>query len=340
MSLWQNTRTHLAQFGRDLRAYLFGKGIVSTAVIAASFFSGGTLVPFAIALGGVAFNMFRRRREQNHYLDTMVVKYRDEIGDLFGINPENVTRAQVTRVAYGDPERGISGNPILAQAIDRQRAKSWLNFGTSLMAAGATLLILSIGGAAFAGTMLAQMSPLLQHLGTSAVALMSGLFIHKGLEFFVGQHSGIGAASAHDLVLQLEHRHSRGRAVTPEQVMAVKLAAFPALAEEVRVSTGRDFLRLRASDQQRWMARLDPERQMMLIADELNKGTIDATQIPFILTGQIAIHRTPPRPVSAPANGVAPQKSFVEKLGLVQRVDKNHVARVEESRTPIAQPAR
>jgi hypothetical protein len=329
-----------AQFGRELRVYLFGKGIVSTAVVAASFFSGGTLVPFAIALGGVGLHMFMRLREQNQHLDTMAVKYREEIAQQFGIDPANVTRTEVKLAAFGDVERGIPGNPILAQAIDRQRGKNWLTLGTALVAAGATLLILSFGGAALAGTMLAKMHPLMQHLGTSAVALVSGLFIQNGLEFFVGQRSGLGRASAHDLVLQLEHRHQRGRAVTPEQVMAVKLAAFPALAEEVRRQTGRDFLRLRAPEQQRVMAQLDPQNQMALIADELNKGTMDATQIPFILTGQIVIHRTPPRPVSAPANGQGQQKSFAEKFGLVERVDKTHVARVEESRTAAAQAAR
>jgi hypothetical protein len=340
MSRWQNMRAQLAEFGRDLRAYLFGKGIVSTAIVAASFFSGGSLLPFVIAAGGVGLHMYTRRREQNQYLDKMVVQYREEIGLLFGIDPASVTRAEVKLAAYGDVDRAVAGNPILAQAIDRQRAKSWLKLGTSLIAAGATLFVLSLGGAAFAGTMLAQMSPFLTHLGASAVALTSGLFIQNGLEFIVGQRSGIGKAAANDLVLRLERRHQLGRAVTPEEVMAVKLAAFPALAEEVRVQAGRDFLRLRAPEQQRWMARLDPQGQMTLIADEVNKGTIDVTQIPFIITGQIPIHQTPPSSICEPVSGQVQQKSFAERLGLVERVDKTHVARVEESRTLAAQPAR
>jgi|GEM_PF-3195488 len=338
---------------RDVQTYLAGKGVVSFAVIAASVLSSISfmpwIVPFTVAAGGVGLNMFRRLTDQWHYQDDMAIKYKDEIGAQLGIDPSTVTREHVKTLAYGNEQEGIEGNPILAQALDRQRSKSWLVFGTALLAAGVTFLLLSTGAGIIAGGMLSAM-PILEGvpfiptivgmMGGAVVAGLSSLFIQDGLELLIGAKSGISAPSAHDRINAIEARHARGKTVTPEQVFQVKLCISPELEERVVAMTGKPFHSLKANVQERVLAQMDLKGEMSLIAREINKGNIDATELAFILTGQQPIHKAEVEKESTEELAqVAERKpSFTERLGLkahdaaVERVDESRVVPIESGR--------
>jgi hypothetical protein len=341
----------------ETQLHLMGKGITASAAIVAGFIAGTTsmwVVPFMIALGGVGANMFFRLRDQWNYQDEMANKYRGEIADRLGIAPEAVTREHVKLAAYGNEEQGIDGNPILAQALERQRQKSWLVFGTAMLAGLVTFTLLTWSGVGLAGVVgeavasfaggvvplwMVPITNVIGMMGGTIIAAASSLFVQDGLEFLIGNAKGINAPSAHDRILAIENRHARGKSITPEQILQVKLAAYPELEERVLAMTGKHFHTLNADMQTRVLARLDPKGEMKLVANELNKGNIDARELPFILTGQQPIHRSTVDKESEQSSHQAERKqSFAERLGF--KPHHEHTERIDESRVVPIESAR
>lgn len=301
-----------------------------------------------IALGGVGMHLAKRFNEQWRYQDEMALKYKEEISAKLGIDPNSVTRQHVKLVAYGDPKQGIEPNPVLAQALDRQRSKSWLVFGTAIAASIITFAILTFSNGAITaavGDGLSSMfsdkllppaldfvSAIVGGLGSSIITAASSLFIQDGLEFAIGKARGISMPSAHDRILAIESRVLRGKAVTPQQIFEVKLAYSPHLQERIVGMTGKPFHALKAEQKERVMNQIDRRGEMQAVADEINKRTIDATELPFILTGQQAFVRTAPRAEEVQVSEQPRKKTFLEQLGFGDKKEQSHAERADESR--------
>lgn len=331
----------------EVQVHLKGKGITSGAVIIAGVLSPVMpfIVPFTIALCGVGAHMFYRLREQWSYQDAMADRYRDVIADRLGIAPSEVTREHAKIAAYGNEQEGIDGNPILAQALDRQRNKSWLVFGTALVAAAVTFMLLSSGAGLIAGGMLEAL-PILQNVpiipnvigmfGGAVVAGLSSLLVQDGLEMLIGNAKGINAPSAHDRILAIEARQARNKSVTPEQIFQVKLIVAPELEARVEAMTGKKFGALKADMQERVLARIDPKGEMLMIAEEINKKHIDAKDLTFILTGQQTVRPADVEKGYAEDTGrprARSKPSFTERLGFKHHDEAaSHAERIDESR--------
>jgi hypothetical protein len=359
MNPLETIQSGLNSWVHETKVHLAGKGITTGAVMIASVLSPVLpwIVPFMIALGGVATHMYFRLREQWKYQDEMALKYKDEIASQLGIDPEAVTREHVKLAAYGNEQQGIEDNPILAQALNHQHQKSWLVFGTALLAAVVTVGLLTFSGGIITdaiGSGLVSMfglnavppalgfvSSVVGNLGGFVIAAGSSLFVQNGLELLIGNAKGINAPSAHDRILAIEARHARGKSVTPEQVFQVKLAASPELEERVVAMTGKHFHALKADIQERVLARIDTKKEMHTVAEEINKGNIDATELAFILTSQQPLHKTKVEKEcdDSPVPVAEHKKTFAERLGLKPKED-GHAQRIDESRVVPIESAR
>ena len=309
-----SVRDWLGRFTRDLKTYLLGKGVVSTAVFVASFLSSGTLLPYAMVIGGVALQTFFSLRSNWRYQDDMTNRYREEISMQLGLDPAQVTRAHLRLVAYGNEEAGIPGNRILAQAIERRGRKSWLNFGAALLAGATTLGMLTLGMDVVAASLLADhVGGFMQRFGVGAVAMLSGLVVQNSVEFFVGRAHGITAPSAHDQILALERQRQRGRAITPAQIFSVVIAADPTMDIIVQQTTGKSFAQLNANEKARALKAIDTNGEMQRLAGQINRGELLMTEIPFVLFDGGASGAAPPR-TPDPVGGTAPQHSFTDRV--------------------------
>ncbi len=314
MNLLQDIRARALGFVSDLKAYLLGKGVVSTAVLVSSWLSSGTLLPFAVVLGGVALQTFFSLRGGWRFQDEMTNKYREEISMQLGLDPAQVTRAHLRLVAYGNEEAGIPGNRILAQAIERQGRKGWLNFGAALIAGATTLGLLTVGMDVVAGSLLAEhVGGFMQRFGVSAVAMFSGLFVQNGVEFFVGRAHGLHAPSAHDQILALERQRLRGRAITPAQIFSVVIAADPQMDRVVRQTTGKSFAQLNANERTRALKVIDTNGEIQRLAEMVNRGDLLMTELPFVLFDGAAGGTAATRDAS-PAGGTSPTQSFADRV--------------------------
>ncbi len=313
---------------RDLRVYLLGRGLVTTAAIAAgvigSATAGGltaaTLAPAipVLLIGGTLLSGYMRLREMRFNQDRMADIYREEIADQLGIPAGEVTRAHVHTLAFGDAKRGIPSNPILREEIDREWNKTWLKFATTALAGMASFGLISFWSATevVASTLPTLLGPTLGSIvGLGSVGIVTGftgLFLNNGLDFGVQRATSLGATTLHDRIAKLDRDIGRGKQVGKEQVFGLFVAADKLLAHNIELRFGKPYDMLPLPMKAQVVASVGAADQMQAIAGDLNAKRISAGTVAFIITGQHAVPNPAQvqikQPSSTPAQTVQQEK--------------------------------
>lgn len=281
---------------RGLGVYMLGRGIVTTAAIAAGFmgqaFLGASMVPYvsAVLIGGVALGGFMRLRDIRQSQDRMADIYRDEIAAQLGIDPRQVTRGHVHTLAYGDAKRGIAPNPILRHELDRQWKRGWMQFAGSLAVAAVSFGLISFGLNENVTNALAGYTGIgeawLTGTGIGVVTGLTSLVVHNGIDLGLNNLSALGNTTLHDRISRLDRDIVRGRTVSKEQVFALYAAADPNLGAAIERRFGRSYDALSLVQKGNVLGMIGAYEPMQQIADDLNNSRLSAGSLAFIITGQ------------------------------------------------------
>lgn len=319
--------TDFGAFLKKMRVYLLGRGIVSSAVILATFALPAlglqlTFVPaLIIAAGGTLLNTAMRLYDQREYEEGMVNLYREDIASHLGKAPEDVTRADLSSAA--------EHNDVIAQALKRQRHKNIVAIATSALAGLTTFGLLYVGLAQHAVSRFfieqfgSETGNILRYASSGIVSSISGLIVHDGLEAAIGAGAGLTKAAAHDRIVALEHEIERGRSVTPEQVYSVIVASDPQVAEAIQNTFNESYNRMPPARQKEAMTRMNAAPDMQVLANAINEGRIrpghlayiagDTCTTPHSLTPHIGQPAVPyVEPALAPAERAS--EGFVARL--------------------------
>jgi hypothetical protein len=316
----------------DFWRYALGRGIISTAVIAASFI-GSTPGMVAIAVGSVAWNVFTRHISQQRYEQNMLQFYSDEVAAAVDKSADEITVDDLKKAAYGDPYHDIPRNEVLSYALDRQKAKSWLSFGVAVVAGLATFGLIYAGLPGAVEHILGGSQNMLANFSTSIVAFTSSFIINNGMEAAIAKVSNITRLSAHDRILRVERTQSRGKDVGPTQVLDVFISANPTLEKRLRSEHKKRYSSMNHSEKTSVMEALGLTQFMTRLAEGLNNESIDATELAFIVNGAEPLSRrgretlhgmtpqhpdAPPAPEQTAAHLVArlnaPQQRFADRI--------------------------
>lgn len=285
-------------FVRNLGVYLTGKGIVTSAAIAAAYFAGaagtGVISMPAVLLslaGGALISGYLRLRDMRFNQDEMARIYRNDIADQLGIDPKEVTRAHVHQLAFGDEEKGIAANPVLREEVNREWNKTWLKFGTTLVAATASFLLVMLGVPALAeSSILEPLGPTLgEWMGKASVALVTGatgLVLNNGLDIAVQAATTLGKQTIHDRIARLDRDIARGTQVSPERVFAIFAASSPRLENSIIAQYGKRYDVLAVADQIHLIEAIGAKDSMNQLASALNAKRFSAGSLAFVVTGQ------------------------------------------------------
>ncbi len=317
---------------RVMKAFLLGRGLLTLGVIGtwaiANAIGVGVLVPAAIAaIGGLAFSGFMRITNQAVYEDQMVNMYRDGIAQQLGIDPKDVTRANLRDAA--------KHNDVIDQALQRQSHKSWISFGTSALAAAATVGLIALGapqaiaglfGSGTAGTALGYAS-------FGIVSTISSLIVHDGLQTFIGHKTGVSKAAAHDRIFEMERGLARGWGVSKEQVYGALVAGNTSLQATIAQEFGKPFASMRPSEQGDVLDKIGVADEMLAIAAEINAGRMRPSNLAFMMNEAMP---RPNKPLVVNDNDT-PRRNHVAALGRGARDGSiGHVARLDADRAMAA----
>ena len=291
---------------RKLGAKLAGKGVIGGTVagvkLAAPGFVqlGGVITTVSATLGAGLTVMlaqigFRHEREQ------LLEQYRPEISALTGKSPHALDQDDLRRVALGDPERHVEGNPIIADAYQRASTKWWLKVGVGVLAGLATLAVVTFAAPALlAALAVAPALPVIAtslagHALTVTAAQVAQITLGAGVGFLLGNAMGavaekavgINRAPADEKIRRLGRiLRGSGNEITHEQVMEVCLAAHPKLDKQIAKTHGDRFEHLGYREKQAVIQEYGPRFNLERVTSDLNHRQIRANELAFALVGQ------------------------------------------------------
>ncbi len=296
-TLLQNPVRFAKETAAGLLKYAFGKGIVSLAVVAIAAYLGPAFAAgWPVVAGFIGWKMYRLYDGYTSYKDKMINLYRDEIAQAVGCDPKAVTRQHLRLMARGDAVLGIDPNPVIAEALNRQRNVSLLSFCTAMLAAGATFALLTFGLDATNGVFAefiqnnfdTSLKPeMLSRASVATISGVSGLVLHNGLDAVVGQTMGFFRATAHDRIALIEHQRSYGVKITPQLVFDVFLASNHELSRQVSQSFNKGLSVFTAQEKMQAMQAIGVADAMVALADQINNGTLKAGALAFELSSVI-----------------------------------------------------
>lgn len=314
---------------KSLRMHLFGKGAMTLAVMAASAFTGSTLVLGIVAAGGVVLTAVNRFYREGLYQDDMVNLYRNDIAAQFGIAPGEVTRGHLKEAA--------KSNDVIDQALTRMRMKTWVNIAT---ASAASLVTVGLVGAFGADNLLKRgvsdmlgsstLAGVANFIGIGTVAGMSSLVFNNGLRTVLGASTPLGKAAAHDRILQMELDISHGRSVSKEQVYGVLVAADPQLQEAIAHRFGKRWRHMHGHQRGVVLADVGIGAEMQQLADRINARELRPGSLAYMLQDVNEMMRAPERASEAVGQLQERERgNFVERLGLAPREQASFAERLD-----------
>lgn len=315
------------------RGYFLGKAALMLAVGGASSLLGISILWPALLIvgGGMALHAYELVTQQRYYQQDMVDLYRDDIAAHLGIAPEQVTRAHLREAAQD--------NEVIAQALERQRKKTFIDIGTSLLAGAVSFaLLLSFGNAGqflqFAkDTFSDALGPIVNLIGLGTVSSISGVVLHDALGLAIGVKTGVSKAAAHDLIVAMDRDMRHGRPISREQVYGVLVAGNPHLQEAITTRFHKSYRWMNAAEQSNVLHQIGVAAELDTLAQQINRGETRPGRLAYLMDddalADMRARRTPAAAAAEPTmEAAAGQGNFVERLGRAQHRSEDFVKRV------------
>lgn len=286
-----------------------GAGVLAIAA-AASFANTGALVALALTIPlGTAvstrLNFVNRNKNETQLLN----QYREELGQLLGIEPEAVTRGHLRQLAEGNAKINMPSNPTLKRELESLDTSLRHSVMATVGGAAITTIIMlsfGVGGLDWIqSSLISGPDALLGGLKDFAssnfgaamkftgVTLTAGLidsiskFSLKGIIKDITESKNPSGKSAHDLVKSLDIEIQRDNGVSAEQVFAVLVAGNPELSKQIERRFGADYQELPANVQEESILTFANMDAMDQLALDVSNRQIRPQSLPFIANGQL-----------------------------------------------------
>lgn len=306
----------------------------------------------ALLQGGITW--LKQRDAENQ----LVVDYRDELSAKTGIDPSKLTTKELDLVAYGDRDKGIEANPVLAQAVERSGNRKFMSWGTLVVAAFATMALFL----PFLSDIENVVKPLLaqakiflepygltgvvpQHAGVFTMMLVSGTgmgLLNNVFERVTERVIGLNRRTAHEQIQEIRRDIDKNQIIIPQQVFGVFVALDPKLDQQIRAMFIRPYEKLNVEEQHDALLIFGRHLQnpqlghhsIASLTRDLNNRQIEADELAFAVVGQDSgVPRLEkPQPRGKPKSEI---EEFVQEVKQVVKGQKRYEA--EEKRAEVRQ---
>lgn len=263
---------------------------------------------------GTGFSAYMNHLVHGHHEDEITERYRPQLASITAKDESSVNNADLYRVA--------ANNPGLDEELDRNRGMRNLRTASTLaattlaFAAVFTAVALvpplgALGAAAAAGGVFSGAG--LGFIGAT-MAISYGV-LHtagKGLTKLSAKMFGYDKPNTEDHVHGLADMVNDGKAVSPEKVMGVYVAASPALQEEIQCTFGDRYDRLSTADQVKAEKMYGDNLPLEEATHAINNGQMNPRELMFAVSGQVSGAGGSILLAPSSGQGAAPQQA-VEK---------------------------
>lgn len=298
--------TDIVEYFKSQALYMTGRGLLSASLIAAAFIPGGPITLLALVTGSALLQGWVVWQRQCRKEDQMVNDYRDEIAARLGIDPTRVTAAHMHIVAYGDPSRGLEGNYIMAQSLERSGTRKLVGLLSTVASAFITLGAVLL----FASEIQNVLKPVHDllvnelHLGFVqkelrwfAPLIVSGTgmgLVNRLTDYTVEAFFGLNRRTAQSLIREIRRDVDMNKTISQEQVFGVFVAANPGLDRIIETRYGKPYYELDVESQSDALAQYGrsfqnpavTKRTIAQLAQDINNRQIEADELVFAVVNQ------------------------------------------------------
>lgn len=242
-------------------------------------FSGmGKSLGVLVALGATtALSAGLTQMDYYHQRNLLKEAYAEEIAAKLHKNPRTLNNQ--------DFEDMARQNRTIGDAV--HKAEKNRNFNVFLSVA-ASLASFALLGLAMNLTMFDQVPKLVVLVAQGSVGLVAYNAV-KGVLHTAGKLVfGLSKKTTNDRIMELKKDREAGKIISAEQVMAVFVDAIPQLGRMVEAGYGRRFDKLTVEDKQRATHELERLVPVARLAQEINEGKINVTELAFAVEGEIS----------------------------------------------------
>ena len=300
-------------FVESSATWLLGRGAVMVAMAGAVMLKNPYFALVALPIGA-AFSAGMYLQSHKYREKRILNQYKDEISAVMGVEPDQVSVAQLRQVARGNPRLGIEPNPVLNEALgvnDRLRNHDLWARGLSVVATGLMLLSLSSGNLAGIGEVFGAVK---DTVGTSlgfaaaggalqfggivlAGGLLSGV-LNLAFRHVIREFGGNDIRTAQSLIQDIAVDVKRGHTITPERVLEVYVAVNPEAAAAIKEKFGVAYGDLPSDVQQQLVAESGKQGELRQLAKDITARQVQPEELAFAAVGSASgvprLAETPP----------------------------------------------
>lgn len=344
---------YLYSYIKNQSIFTAGRWLLSLTMIGLAFTNASLPVAFLVVgfsgllQGGVTW------LKQHDAENQLVADYRDELSAKTGVEISKLTTKELRMVAYGDADKAIEANPVLAQAIERSSNRKFMSWSTTVAAAFATMALFL----PFLTDIEKVVEPLLnqakvvldtynlgfaipKHPGIFTMMLVSGTgmgFLNNVFERVTERVIGLNRRTAHEQIQEIRRDIDKNQIITPQQVFGVFVAIDPSLDQQIQAMFRRPYEKLNLEEQHDALLVFGRDLQTPLLnhhtiaslTRDLNNRQIEADELAFAVVNQNSgVPRLEtPRPRGKPKSEL---QEFVQEVRQVVKGQKRYDA--EEQR--------
>lgn len=266
-----------------------------------------------VAVGAVAgVSAYLVQKDFEHKRESLVERYRSEVGQLLGKAKDKVQEQDLAMVARGDFKKGIPANP----SIRRELKNTWLNRNVNFVLATVVSVITfaavhaidmfvgdNIGGSLHhivgEGNALGAMFDAVRNGNFADFREIGGLMLRNGLIGLVTYHGmktpahwaaaeilDIDERTVNDRITEIKRTLGHGRDVQPEQVLGTFIHAHHDIEEQIEAEYGKKFDKMSHKQQGELLSVVQEYMNVKEITDNINHGRMRPEELVFAAYGQ------------------------------------------------------
>jgi len=209
--------------------------------------------------------------------------YSEELAAKLHKPRDKIAENDLDTLEKGDVAKGIEPNKVIAEELQKQKRQRNWGIAFSIVATLSSIAVVMHG-----------INPAVTNLGWLGVVLKAAAgvltynVVKRPLHWLGDRLFDLEKETAHDRIVALKRDREDCKPITREQVLSVFAAANPQLDRFIASEYGASFNALPLADKQQAAEDLGKLMPLTRLAEEINRGTINVTELAFTASGQLS----------------------------------------------------
>jgi hypothetical protein len=234
---------------------------------------------------GASISAALTQMEFRHKKKKIIKLFGEELSAKFDKPVDALSDRDLTDIALGNTKKGIEKNGTIAEELKKStRQRNW----GVVFSVAATLASLAVVLSIVQLPTSIEHIPFADFVIKGAAGLLTYNAVKQPLHWLGEKLFNLDEDTTHDRILSMQHDREAGRQITREQILSVYASANRQLDRAVMREYGDHYDELTIEDKQKAAVELGKLIPLDNLADAVNTGKINVTELAFTVEGQMS----------------------------------------------------